>query len=78
MSDFLRKISTVLMVIAIFAGGVWLSARAERDVNLPPALELEAYQLCMRSAGTTRCKMTPADFVRYYELKHQLENENGK
>jgi hypothetical protein len=45
---------------------------------LPPELELEAYQLCMQSASTTRCQMTPQDFVRYYELKHQLENDNGE
>lgn len=42
----------------------------------PPALEFEAYRLCMQSAGTTGCQMTPQDFVRYYELKHQLEIED--
>ncbi len=37
--------------------------------------ELTAYRHCMQSAGKTRCQMTPQDFVRYYELKYQLEIE---
>lgn len=46
------------------------------DPELPPEQEFEAYRLCMQSASTTRCTMTPQDFVRYYELKYQLENDN--
>ena len=43
------------------------NARAERQ------LEFDAYRACLASAGRSGCKMTPQDFVRYYELKHALE-----
>lgn len=39
-------------------------------------LEYDAYRHCMQVAGQMKCSMTPKDFVRYYELKHQLEIEN--
>jgi len=39
-------------------------------------LEFTAYRHCLQAAGANRCKMTPQDFVRYYELKHQLEVNN--
>lgn len=35
--------------------------------------ELTAYRHCLLAAGMNRCKMTPQDFVRYYELKYSLE-----
>ncbi len=34
--------------------------------------ELDAYRVCMASAGTTRCSMQPEDFVRYYEIEAQI------
>lgn len=37
--------------------------------------EYDAYRTCMQSAGTTRCQMTPDDFVRYYKIKATLEAE---
>ena len=41
-----------------------------------PELELAAYRECMVQAQ--RCRMTPQDFIRYYELKHQLEKEHDR
>lgn len=39
-------------------------------------VELAAYRECMTQAP--RCRMTPQDFIRYYELKHQLETDDAK
>jgi hypothetical protein len=39
--------------------------------------EHDAYRLCMQSAGSTGCRMTPQDFVRYYEIKRILESDDG-
>jgi hypothetical protein len=45
----------------------------------PPAVDLQiefdAYRLCMQSASKTRCRMTPEDFVRYYQIKRILDAE---
>ncbi len=41
-----------------------------------PKLELAAYRDCMERPQ--RCRMTPQDFIRYYEIKHQLEIEDVK
>ena len=44
----------------------------------PAALrfELAAYRDCIEQAQ--RCRMTPQDFIRYYELKHKLEIDDAK
>ncbi len=39
-------------------------------------LELAAYRHCLDQASKMQCRMTPQDFVRYYELKYQLEAAN--
>lgn len=64
----------------VFAGLHWMGFEVWEQPRLPARLELEAYRLCMQTAGETQCKMTPQDFVRYYELKNQLEKEeeNGE
>jgi len=41
--------------------------------KLPPEQEYAAYHHCMQQAGSLGCRMTPQDFVRYYQLKDQLE-----
>ena len=35
--------------------------------------EASAYRMCMLTAALHRCEMTPQDFVRYWEIKHLLE-----
>jgi hypothetical protein len=39
--------------------------------------EYTAYRHCLQSAGKMRCKMTPTDFLRYYEVQYALENCHG-
>ena len=34
---------------------------------------IDGYDLCMKSASLTRCRMDPTDFVEYYRHKHALE-----
>lgn len=36
-------------------------------------LEYDAYRACMQSAGKTGCSMQPSHFIRYYEIKRELE-----
>ena len=32
----------------------------------------DGYRLCMQTAGTTHCYMTPADFTEYFKLQREL------
>ena len=39
--------------------------------------EYTAYRHCLQTAGARNCRMTPSDFVRYYEVKYDLEHCHG-
>ena len=52
--------------------GVLLSPYGDSDTRAELQAVVDGHDLCMRSAGTTRCRMTPADFVEYYRAKNEL------
>ena len=77
MSPFARDLFLMVVMIGIFMGGFWLGFEAEKP--LPPAQELKAYRHCMQQTATScGCRMTTKDFIRYYELINQLENNNDE
>ena len=45
------------------------SARISHPTEI---VRVDAYRLCMESASATRCRMTPEDFIEYYDLKHRI------
>lgn len=58
------------MLITAFALGVYSQQPSDTDKR-----EYAAYRDCIANASELHCHMEPLDFVRYYELKHQLEEE---
>ena len=80
MKGFLKDVLFGLIVVFVIAFGFGFGlVGADKLFSEDPEemqRKFDAYRLCMQSAGTNRCQMTPQDFIRYYELKYQLESEN--
>lgn len=68
MRDFFRDITLALLGLAT---GIWLGCLIESGP--PPESELKSLKHCMQD---NQCYMDPAAYLRYYELKHQLENDH--
>ncbi|MEE8323494.1 MAG: hypothetical protein V3R57_07725 [Candidatus Bathyarchaeia archaeon] len=62
------------LITALFIGLMWAEPWIERDRERLQN-ELNAYRMCMLTAALHRCQMTPEDFVRYWEIKHLLEEK---
>ena len=70
---------TFILCLAYFLAGAWsVSLYFQYSEPTPAELqrEYDAYRHCLQMAAQTRCQMTPLDFVRYYELKHEIEAAN--
>lgn len=74
--DYAHLFMGMIIGGVVTALGVWCQDVPE--LTVAPQDEYDAYRLCMQSAGKTRCSMTPQDFVRYYEIKRQLEQSDGE
>lgn len=68
------KIAAAMVIFSFGMLAGSLITIAEYDIGSRQDLErrVDAYRMCMQSAGTTRCRMTPEDFVDYYDLQHRL------
>ena len=64
--------NALVFLVGLIVGG-FLVDEMHRPDPAAQQLEFDAYRACLASAGRSGCKMTPQDFVRYYELKHALE-----
>jgi hypothetical protein len=64
---------------AFMLAGALIGTAFAMFMQKPPPVDLQiefdAYRLCMQSASKTRCRMTPEDFVRYYQIKRILDAE---
>jgi len=73
----MNKYGILLAIWLATIGGFWFGSTS--PICTPDTTredlqtEFTAYRVCMESAGTTRCTMTPQDFVRYYKIKRTLE-----
>lgn len=70
MSTINKNLFMVLALCLAFTLGVLSQRPDDADQQ-----EYAAYEDCLHHASSLRCHMTPQDFVRYYELKWKLEEE---
>lgn len=70
MSPFFRDVILGLVMIIAFVGGAYFGHQLKCDI-VPAEIAYEGYRACIK---TSRCKMTVADYVDYYEIKWRLED----
>ena len=80
-SEYTTMAKMTIRDLTFMLAGALMGTAVALFMQSPPAtaadlqIEFDAYRTCMQSAGKTRCQMTPADFVRYYEIKRILDGE---
>jgi len=72
--DFIIVGIAIGFIIGLICGLVWTYGEDE-PTRAELQREFDAYRACMQSAGQMRCSMQPSDFVRYYEIMYQLEQQ---
>lgn len=69
----------IVLFMLMMGFGLWKLAVVATEHYRAPQISVEqeyqAYRHCLQSAGQMQCRMTPQDFVRYYELKELLDEE---
>ena len=61
----------LLGIVAGWIGNDYYHATPVQDMQD----KYDGYRLCMQTAGTTHCYMTPADFTEYFQLQRKLGEE---
>ncbi len=73
--DFLATGIVVGILLGLIAGGLlWPDGYGEPKLT-EMQNEFAAYSMCMQS---TNCRMTPEDFINYYDLKYRILQAEDK
>ena len=69
MSPFFRDLLLTVMVLGIFAAGVWVGTHLDPPTNDQMQRRYDGYRLCIPHPGC----MTAEDYIDYYDLKWKLQ-----